>query len=108
MTKGTSFSKYTMAERAALQERVTALLRAGLGKKSVLDALIREGFRRPGGESPILMRDIYRALRQSGPQGQAGAPQTPPISREAVLGILTDPGLSEAKKIRVLTAYLED
>lgn len=111
-----SYKKYTSTERKRIYPRIVALHEAGLASREIAERLEREGFTAPGGIALPEKVSIIHGVVGRYNAGEIddylkGTPAKATVSGrvlpDTVLGILTDPTLSDTKKVKMICAYAE-
>lgn len=110
------YKKFTPQERKRIYPRIVSLSQAGLSVREIAERLEKEGITAPGGvpfseKTGIVHNVICRYNTGEIDEYMKGAvTKTTATSRvlpDTVLGVLTDPTLSDAKKVKMICAYAE-
>lgn len=110
-----TYKKYPAHMRSKVYGRALALMEKGLSYTQIAIEMDKEGLRRPDGsrfDTATAERCCWSAVEwkkrsQGAGQSEASAPSKVSKLPPTCLGILTDPNLSDAQKVKMLIAYEE-
>lgn len=109
------YRKYDAVTRQRLWSRIKELANQKLTHVEAAAQLQKEGWLMPDGKSPLTQQYVGQAYRRFMEWGEIKGVAMPTKGRvvsndklpSTVLGILTDPDLSDSQKIKMICAYAE-